>query len=128
MIGADPPDLIRFALGSGLRVGELCAVRWMDLNLDGIPVVTEDDMRLVPIAAVTGNLVYIKGKGLVRHDGNRGRALRAYTCRPEKRIPHSTRSGVVSGRRRRGTLTARAGPLPMANHVVAVFTTWKSCR
>ena len=60
----DLPDLIRFALGSGMRVGELCAVRWMDLNLDGIPLVTANDMRLVPIVAVTGNLVYIKGKGL----------------------------------------------------------------
>jgi integrase len=75
-IEADLPDLIRFAIGSGLRVGELCAVRWMDLNLDGIPVVTEDDMRLVPIAAVTGNLVYVKGKGLVRHHGKTPTALR----------------------------------------------------
>ncbi len=75
-IGADLPDLIRFALGSGMRVGELCAVRWMDLNLEGIPVVTVDDMRLVPIVAVTGNLVYIKGKGLVRHDGKTPTALR----------------------------------------------------
>ncbi|MCA1603965.1 MAG: tyrosine-type recombinase/integrase, partial [Acidobacteria bacterium] len=75
-IGADLPDLIRFALGSGMRVGELCAVRWMDLNLDGIPVVTVNDMRLVPIVAVTGNLVYIKGKGLVRHDGKTPTALR----------------------------------------------------
>lgn len=75
-VGADLPDLIRFAIGSGLRVGELRAVRWMDLNLDGIPVVTEQDMRLVPIAAVTGNLVYIKRKGLVRHDGKTPTALR----------------------------------------------------
>ena len=40
-IRADLPDLIRFALGSGLRIGEICAVRWMDLDLDGIPVVSE---------------------------------------------------------------------------------------
>lgn len=37
-VRADLPDLIRFALGSGLRVAEICAVRWMDLDLDGIPV------------------------------------------------------------------------------------------
>jgi integrase len=37
-VRADMPDLIRFALGSGLRIGENCAVRWMDLDLDGIPV------------------------------------------------------------------------------------------
>lgn len=44
---ADLPDLIRCAIGSGLRVGELCAVRWLDLNLDGLPLVSETDMRLV---------------------------------------------------------------------------------
>ena len=29
-IRADLPDLIRFALGCGLRIGEICVVRWMD--------------------------------------------------------------------------------------------------
>jgi len=51
-IGADLPDLIRFAIGSGLRIGELCAMRWIDLNLDGIPVVSARDMRMVPVVAV----------------------------------------------------------------------------
>jgi integrase len=63
-VRADMPDLIRFALGSGLRVGEICAVRWMDLDLDGIPVVTAESMRLVPIVAVRQNVYPIKGKGL----------------------------------------------------------------
>ena len=49
---ADLPDLIRFAPGSGLRIGEIFAVRWMDLDLDGMPVVSEHDMRLVPVVAV----------------------------------------------------------------------------
>lgn len=51
-INADLPALIRFALGSGLRIGELCALRWMDVNLDDIAVVSADDMRLVPVVAV----------------------------------------------------------------------------
>jgi hypothetical protein len=34
-IGVDLPDLIRFAIGSGLRVGELCAVRWMGFAVPG---------------------------------------------------------------------------------------------
>ena len=51
-VRAHMPDLIRFALGSGLRIGEICAVRWMDLDLDGIPVVSETDMRFVPVVAV----------------------------------------------------------------------------
>ena len=75
-VRADMPDLIRFALGSGLRVGELCAVRWMDLDLDGIPVVSETDMRLVPVVAVRQNVYPVKGKGLVVHGGKTSMALR----------------------------------------------------
>ena len=75
-VGADLPDLIRFAIGSGLRVGELCAVRWIDLNLDGIPVVTENDMRLVPVVAVRQNVYPVKGKGLAVHGGKTATALR----------------------------------------------------
>ena len=68
-IRADMPDLIRFALGSGLRIGELCVVRKMDLDLDGIPVVNETDMRLMPVVAVRQNVYPVKGKGLVVHGG-----------------------------------------------------------
>ncbi len=75
-VGADLPDLIRFAIGSGLRIGELCAVRWIDLNLDGIPVVTENDMRLVPVVAVRQNVYPVKGKGLAVHGGKTATALR----------------------------------------------------
>jgi integrase len=46
------PDLIRFALGSGLRVGEICAVRWMDLDLDGLRIVDPGEARRVPVVAV----------------------------------------------------------------------------
>jgi hypothetical protein len=55
-IRADMPDLIRFALGSGLRIGEICAVRWIDVDLDGLPVVSQTDMRLVPVVAVRQNV------------------------------------------------------------------------
>ena len=75
-VGADLPDLIRFGIGSGLRVGELCAVRWIDLNLEGIPVVTKDDMRLVPVVAVRQNVYPVRGKGLVVHGGKTATALR----------------------------------------------------
>jgi integrase len=75
-VGADLPDLIRFAIGSGLRIGELCAVRWMDLDLDGIPVVSETDMRLVPVVAVRQNVYPVKGKGLTVHGGKTATALR----------------------------------------------------
>ncbi len=75
-IRADLPDLIRFALGSGLRIGEICAVRWMDLDLDGMPVVSEHDMRLVPVVAVRQNVYPVKGKGLAVHGGKSAMALR----------------------------------------------------
>lgn len=75
-VRADLPDLIRFALGSGLRVGEICAVRWRDLNLRGIPIVSDTDMRLVPVVAVRQNVYPVKGKGLVVHDGKSAMALR----------------------------------------------------
>lgn len=65
---ADLPDLIRFALGTGLRIGEVCGVRICDLDLDGVPVVSGDDIRLVPIVAVRGKVYGIRGKGLVRTD------------------------------------------------------------
>jgi hypothetical protein len=72
-IRADLPDLIRFALGSGLRIG---AVRWMDLDPDGIPVVSEHEMRLVPVVAVRQNVYPVKGKGLAVHVGKSAMALR----------------------------------------------------
>jgi len=46
---ADLPDLIRFALGTGLRIGEVRRVRICDLDLDDVPIVSGDDIRLVPI-------------------------------------------------------------------------------
>jgi len=75
-VRADLPAVIRFALGSGLRVGEICAVRWMDLDLDGLPVVSETDMRLVPVVAVRQNVYPVNGKGLVVHGGKTSTALR----------------------------------------------------
>ncbi len=75
-IDADLPDLIRFAIGTGLRIGELCAVRWMDVNLDGLAVVSEHDMRLVPVVAVRQNVYPVKGKGLAVHGGKTSMALR----------------------------------------------------
>ena len=75
-VGGDLPDLIRFALGSGLRIGELCAVRWLDVDLEGIPVVTGNDMRLVPVVAVRQNVYPVRGKGLAVHGGKTPTALR----------------------------------------------------
>ncbi len=73
---ADLPHLIRFALGSGLRIGEICAARWMDINLEGLPVLSGSQVRMVPVIAVRQNVYPVKGKGLVVHDGKSAMALR----------------------------------------------------
>jgi hypothetical protein len=57
-------------------VSKNCAVRRIDLNLDGIPVITQDDMRLVPVVAVRQNVYPVKGKGLAVHGGKTATALR----------------------------------------------------
>lgn len=75
-IAADLPDLVRFAIGTGLRIGEICAVRWMDVNLDGLVVVNKDDMRLVPVDRGPPERVPVKGKGLAVHGGKTSMALR----------------------------------------------------
>jgi len=67
----DLHDLTVFMLGTGVRIGEALAVRERDLDLEGVPVDGDGKIHLVPIAAITGNIVYVKGKGLIRHDGKR---------------------------------------------------------
>jgi integrase len=75
-VAADLPDIIRFGIGTGLRIGEICAVRWMDVNLDGLVVGDGDGMRLVPVLAVRQNVYPVAGKGLVVHGGKSPMALR----------------------------------------------------
>jgi integrase len=73
---SDLPDLARFLLGTGCRIGEALAARWKEVNLTDQPVVvggTEIPPRSVWI---NGNIVNVKGKGLVRHDGKTENAVR----------------------------------------------------
>lgn len=73
---ADLPDLVRFFLGTGLRIGEALATRRLDVNLDGLPVHGTDGEQGVPVVTMAGNVTWVKGKGLVRHDGKSDAALR----------------------------------------------------
>ena len=73
---AELPDLVRFSLGTGLRIGEALAVRRLDVNLDGVPVRGQDGLLPVPVVTIAGNVTWVKGKGLVRHDGKSEAALR----------------------------------------------------
>jgi integrase len=92
-VTADLPDLIRFAIGTGLRIGELCAVRWRDVNLEGIAVINENDMRLVPVVAVRQNeRIPRQGQGPRRPwredlDGPANRATPRVRVRPAAAAP-----------------------------------------
>jgi integrase len=72
----DLHDLSVFMLGTGVRIGEALAVRECDVDLEGVPVDDGDQLRLVPIVTITGNIVWVKGKGLVRHAGKTETSLR----------------------------------------------------
>jgi integrase len=72
----DLHDLTVFMLGTGVRIGEALAVREGDLDLEGIPVDEGGQLRLVPVVCITGNIVQVRGKGLVRHAGKTETSLR----------------------------------------------------
>lgn len=73
---ADLPDLVRFMLGTGLRIGEALASRPCDVNLAGLELDVNGSRRTVPVVAMAGNMTWVKGKGLVRHEGKSAAALR----------------------------------------------------
>jgi len=60
----DLPDFVRFMLGTGVRVGEALAVRWCDVHLENGTL------------CISGNVVPVRGKGLVRHTGKTAAAVR----------------------------------------------------
>lgn len=72
----DLPDIVTFMLGTGVRIGEALAVRWCDVDLEGVPVADGDTLRAVPIVAITGNVVRHRGGGLHRHSGKTESSLR----------------------------------------------------
>lgn len=60
----DLPALARFMLGTGVRLGEALAVRWCDLNLDGIRV--DGLENPVPVVAITHTITRPSGQTLQR--------------------------------------------------------------
>jgi integrase len=70
----DLPDLIRFMLGTGTRVGEACGLRWCDLVLGPTP---EDSL-----IQITGNAVYVTRRGVQRHSGKTFAAKRNIPMAP----------------------------------------------
>lgn len=52
----DLVDVLDVLAGTGLRIGELCALRWVDVDLEGER----------PTLTVAGTVTQVKGKGLIR--------------------------------------------------------------
>ena len=63
---ADLADIVDLFLATGLRIGEVLALRWTEVDL------TADR----PTLAVTGTLIQIKGHGIVRQDATKSAAGR----------------------------------------------------
>lgn len=79
----DMPDLTRFMLATGARIGEACALRWCDVDLEGTPVVEGDELRLSPVVHLGPVIVRIKGKGLVRVEEGKTVAAKRTVPLPE---------------------------------------------
>jgi integrase len=75
-VRADLPDFIRFLFGTGVRFGEALAVRWRDLNLTDEPITIDGETIPPQSVWINGNIVYVSGHGLVRHEGKTFKANR----------------------------------------------------
>jgi integrase len=75
VIDADLPDIVRFMLGTGVRIGECLGVRWGDFAL--ADVATASGQQKIPVVNISGNVVRVTGKGLLRHGGKSQTAQRA---------------------------------------------------
>ncbi len=77
------PDLVRFMLGTGVRIGEALAMRWCDVDLVGVDVVLNGvTLRVFP-AAIGPTLVRETGRGLVRQDDGKSVAATRDPLLPE---------------------------------------------
>ena len=72
----DLPDIIRLMVGTGARIGEVMALRWSDIDLDGRPFPAGSTTVLLPSVTVAGNIVRVSGSGLTRHLGKTAESLR----------------------------------------------------
>lgn len=72
----DLPDIVRVMIGTGMRIGEVMALRWSDVDLDGRPFGAGSSSVLLPSVTVAGTIVRVRGKGVVRHLGKTADSLR----------------------------------------------------
>lgn len=72
----DLPALVMFMLGTGCRIGEALAVRWCDLDLDGIDVAVDGTPVRVRTVALGPTIVRVPGRGLVRQEAGKTSAAK----------------------------------------------------
>lgn len=72
----DIPSLVRFMLGTGVRIGEALAVRWCDVDLEGVEMVVDGQTIWVYPVTINGNMSPVRGQGLVRHTGKTAASVR----------------------------------------------------
>lgn len=71
------PSIVRFMLGTGVRIGEAIAVRWRDVNLTDQPVTLTDGTKIpAKSVSINGNIVAVTGEGLRRHEGKTENSVR----------------------------------------------------
>ena len=87
-------DVVRFAVGTGLRLSELCALRWMDVELS--------EEGRVRRGGPVGGRVYVRGYEAA---GSKvGRPFKTKTGK-ERRVPLAAEAAAVLRRRRASRLT-----------------------
>jgi integrase len=112
----DLPDVVQIMLGTGLRIGELMALRWCDLNLDGVPLIVNGEPMVVCTATVRGNVIRVRGKGIVFHEGKTPSALRVIP------LPPFVVKALQSRRERLGDLGH--GEIPVFFTITSKGITW----
>ncbi|MGW1675960.1 tyrosine-type recombinase/integrase [Saccharopolyspora sp. NPDC002376] len=60
------PELIRFMLWTGCRIGEALAVRWREVNFGNEPVLIDDALIQPAHVSISGTIIHRKGVGAVR--------------------------------------------------------------
>lgn len=110
------PDIVRVMLGTGLRIGEVMALRWCDLDLEGTPLVINHELRSVPVAVISGNVTRVKGQGLVLHEGK--------TASAQRMVP-LPRFVVDVLRQRRERLAALADDAPVFGAITRTGIGWR---
>jgi len=106
------PDLVRFLLATGARIGEACAVRWRDVDLEGVAVVDGDGLRAVPVVSLGPVIVRVRGRSLTRVEAGKTASASRTVPLPEfaAAMLRARRPGGAPGDEPVFAVAGRAGP------------------